>query len=714
MLKDLSEPSRRKKFTSTTMRNPRSEHPYWTVHHTSVSSQTPTFGIGVSNTCRICAKKLVLTSLIFGLNKRWHFKESMKKSVLLKIVLGVWLISFPVLHAAEMRTAGDRIFVETDAYEVEFEKGVLVQLHNKYTAETYTIPEGPGGRTGILWKDGKHTWTRYPTVTTIIQKTAPLKATLIFRQGTSNEMRMFLTVESETGDLLIEQIGLSKKEDLSGIQWACGNLDKSRLDIILPAKNGLVFTDTTHLTTGSSFTYPGRWEAQLAILDSPLGGFYVRSTDVTYRFKSCHINQDVDTFAVKFRTQNQAPFDGKTRVESVKWRLNVYRGDWPRPAQLYRDWMEKAFRPRRLRDMPAWIRDLRLVVIYSRLEIELLDTLATQIDPTQTLLYLVGWRRYAHDENYPDYTPKPEFEGFVHAAHRHGFRVMLHVNLVGVSPYHPLYAEFQKFQMRDPWSGRHLGWYWEDIANPVRFAYINLASSQFRNYLVRQLKAIWEKYHVDAFHLDVSHFVVNDANGPIEGITAAQGNALMHQELAQAMPRVALSGEGLNEVTFLRESFAQHGTLPLEVKHHPISRFLFLPYTLPYGHLGLSNPDTDPLTFQQFIDSYKHWEGILPTFRLRRVDQVTSPRTQTFLALARTWEPTWNFWERLDMAFSFNFDLAADVNADGSVNILDLVSVTRSMDGYVENQGADVNKDGQVNVLDLVLVAQAIGEQLQR
>ena len=45
--------------------------------------------------------------------------------------------------------------------------------------------------------------------------------------------------------------------------------------------------------------------------------------------------------------------------------------------------------------------------------------------------------------------------------------------------------------------------------------------------------------------MDASFYVVNDANGLIDGLNSAQGNALLHQELAEAMPGVALGGERL-------------------------------------------------------------------------------------------------------------------------------------------------------------------------
>ena len=49
----------------------------WTVYHTSVPPKTPAFGVKVFDTYRISGKKLGLTLLIFGLNKRWHFRYSL-------------------------------------------------------------------------------------------------------------------------------------------------------------------------------------------------------------------------------------------------------------------------------------------------------------------------------------------------------------------------------------------------------------------------------------------------------------------------------------------------------------------------------------------------------------------------------------------------------------------------------------------------------------
>ena len=213
---------------------------------------------------------------------------------------------------------------------------------------------------------------------------------------------------------------------------------------------------------------------------------------------------------------------------------------------------------------------------------------------------------------------------------------MLHANLVSMHPYHPLYPEFKKYQFRDPRDGDLRGWHWNDPDYPNPYAYINNASSKFRDLLVSRLKEVWEKYQVDAFHLDISHRVINDANGLIEGLNSGQGNALMHKELAEAMPGVVFSGEHLHEVTFVRESFAQRGPVRPGSTPHPISAFLFSPYTRPYGHLGIPHSRSGQ-EYHMYLDSYDSW-GVLPTLWEWDFRQPYADLTEQILSIARQWQ----------------------------------------------------------------------------
>ena len=103
-----------------------------------------------------------------------------------------------------------------------------------------------------------------------------------------------------------------------------------------------------------------------------------------------------------------------------------------------------------------------------------------------------------------------------------------------------------------------------------------------------------------------------------------QGNVALHRELRAALPQVALSGEGLDEVTMRYEAFAQRHAYGLDFINgtwdrphlamaHPISSYLFLDYTQPYGYLGLTSPDNGQL-YAAWRENYKHW-GIIPTLR---------------------------------------------------------------------------------------------------
>ena len=548
------------------------------------------------------------------------------------------------VHAAEITVVDKSVFVKTDAYEVQFIDGVITQLSNRLTEEVFTlplgidgIPIGIAGRSGLLRRNGESFWTDQATLTTEARKIAPLKAEIVFSQG-QNKIRLFIAVDESTSDLLIEQEGISDKTGVYGIQWGCGNLDVRNLDLILPAQGGQVI-DTTSPSTSGSFNYPEHWEAQLAIIQAEQGGFYVRGTDETFQFKTLHYEKDIESFALNFETQNQAPFEALTSAKSVTWRLNTYTGDWHVPARQYRDWMEQTFNPRKLTEMPAWVSEIGLVVVYHGQESALLEHLAAQIDPTKTLLYLTQWRKDDYDTNYPDYTASENFGDFLDAARQHRFRVMLHTNFPGVAPYHPRYATLQQYQFRDRWSGNPIGWFWDRIEEPGRHAFINPASSEFRKILVQELTDVSQKYPVDAFHLDVSLIAKNDANGLIEGLNSAQGNVQLHTELTKTMPQVIFGGEGLHEVTFFRESFAQRLIYALDIKPHPISTFLFSPYTLLYGHLGLPNPDIGPELYQAYLHLYESW-GVLPTLRLWSVEQLAEDHlgTQRLLSLASVWQ----------------------------------------------------------------------------
>ena len=190
------------------------------------------------------------------------------------------LFCFQMAQSAEMKVIDNNVFVETDAYQVQFMDGVITQIHNKLTGEAYTLPLGIGGvptgisgRSGLLRRDGGSIWTDQATLTAA-RKVAPLKAEIVFRQG-QNEFRLFIGVDARSGDLLLEQEGTSDTEGVYGIQWGCGNLDVRNLDLILPAEGGQII-DATSPIVSKSFSYPN-WKVgkyNLRFFKEKQGGFF--------------------------------------------------------------------------------------------------------------------------------------------------------------------------------------------------------------------------------------------------------------------------------------------------------------------------------------------------------------------------------------------------------------------------------------------------------
>lgn len=611
---------------------------------------------------------------------------------------------------AAITIEGETVHVETDAYTVQFDKGVITHIHNKLTDETYTIGEGVRGWSGISYSSGEPTSISTRSATLVSAALIdPFHAELLFRRE-DVKIWLFVSIDGATDDMLINVESESARPGVVGIQWGCSFLDVHNLSLIAPTEGGRII-DATTPRNFRHHSYPSSsWEAQLAIVQGEHGGFYVRNTDNTFRFKQFTFKRIDDGFALNFGTHNQAPFDTHTRAKSDLWRFNTYAGDWRVPARIYRDWMEQAFNARRLSDMPAGVEDLSLFLGSAKdginsTNIQLLDRLAELVDPTRTVVMLTGWAdggewwSKGQGAHHPDYIPQPEFGHFVETAHQHGFRVVPWIIAHAFSPTHPLYPEFQKYQYRDTWTGELLGECWDAPLEPPCdhpahdvVAYVSAASSEYRNLIAQTLKSVWEEYGVDGFFLDANHFVINDGNGLIDGLNMAQGMDLLHRELAEAMPGIILGGERLHEATFARLSFAQRPRLTDKIQAHPISSFLFSPFTHAIGYAA-KNPDVDPDHHRIDLQYHEIW-GVVPTLNVWAVEQLGEDRveTQKVLAIARTWE--------------HRYGLNGDVNNDGTVNIMDLTLVSQNIGVTpLTDLQADVNGDGKVNVLDLILVS---------
>ncbi|MCP4641018.1 MAG: hypothetical protein GY851_11320, partial [bacterium] len=267
------------------------------------------------------------------------------------------------------------------------------------------------------------------------------------------------------------------------------------------------------------------------------------------------------------------------------------------------------------------------------LDTTIIEQLAERLDPKQTMLYIPSWRAAGYDRDYPSYDAFVDgLLPFMDRAHELGYRVMLHVNYFGVDPLNPLYEQFEPYHVRSPWGTHEKEWWLWTRADPViRFAYINPACKAWRDVFVERMVALRAATGVDALHLDQTLCIFNDHNGLIDGMSMMEGNTAIHKALREALPEVAISGEGLNEITHRYEAFAQRHAWGLHHHEgtwsrahlacaHPISSYLLRPYTIIYGYLGCAPPQ-DEQVYAAWNEAYQHW-GVIPTLKPRNYDRA--------------------------------------------------------------------------------------------
>ncbi|MBN2309985.1 MAG: hypothetical protein JXR94_13505 [Candidatus Hydrogenedentes bacterium] len=513
--------------------------------------------------------------------------------------------------------------VTSEHFTARFERGALTALED---ASGHVFVSGPAPEEGaaIHRVAGAHWAEPQEAPGGAVSPGQPSEARLAVGGLAGGAIATACRIEADSGDLVLSQRAESPEPGVWGVSWAIAHIPLD-MNILVPGRSGIQLTATSP-GAEHTFDYPMAWEAQLVVVEGEGRGFYVWADDPSGAFKRLVVHRTQEGWRLDLTTENQAPFDGLTRCDSVAWHVNVYEGDWRVPARRYRDWAARHFGPTPVADQhPSWVKDIRCCVIMG-MNADLIEALAERLDPAQTLLYIPSWRASGYDRDYPTYdAPVDALAPFVERAHALGYRVMLHVNYFGVDPLNPLYEQFEPYQVRSAWGKHEKQWWLWTKADPViKFAYINPACKAWRDVFVERMAQLCGDYRIDALHLDQTLCVFNDHNGLVDGMSMAEGNVALHEDLRRALPEVALSGEGLNEITYRHEAFAQrhawglhhhNGTWNLGLLEcaHPIASYLLEPYTTIYGYLGYTPPSRGQL-YAAWNEAYEHW-GVIPTLK---------------------------------------------------------------------------------------------------
>ena len=465
------------------------------------------------------------------------------------ITLLLAVAAVPVAQAATL---------ETTTCTLTLSNGVVVGLSNRLCGETLVLGSGQEAGWSALHRLNQGD-LRLEQAKRLSMSNSPTHVEWAAEweqpgRGAADRMRTWFEGEPPTGDILVRQEGQLTTSGLVGVSWGIASVP-DQVEVLVPGCSGQRFGADAPAQR-RTFDYPMMWEAPFVLIQGQRGGVIIWADDSSYRFKSLVLDHSQRAFRLRFESRNTAPFEDKAQIVSSRWRIRVYAGNWQTGAAIYRQWAKARFGLVPLAQKgPAWAREIRFVVIMS-LDQPLLKELASRCNPAQTLLYLPGWRKDGYDRNYPDYTANAALGPFVAEAHRLGFRVMLHVNYFGCDPKNPLYANLKQWQVRDAFSGELQWWEWP-AEPPIKFAYLNPASRAWRETFVKRMVEVVGQYSADAFHLDQTLCIYNDKNGIIDGLNCIEGSLALHRQLREALPEVALSGEGLNEITCQYEHFAQ-------------------------------------------------------------------------------------------------------------------------------------------------------------
>jgi hypothetical protein len=489
--------------------------------------------------------------------------------------------------AAQIAASGRTLTVTTANAVATFTGADVVGFVNRLTGESYLRKPSSGELAFVnaMSSTGQSLQTSNWVLGTEAGTGLPLATIEV--KDTVRVLTLSVRIDPASQEIVLRSSATVSTKGLRAASWSIAGLDLDGGRWIVPAMTGLVF-DKAHPGLNMYLEYPNTWHAQMAVYEAAVGSFVLYSTDPQFCFKQLHHTTRGDsTIDVAVATNAFGPMPDATGTPPVEWRFKAVAGDWRAAAAIYRTWLN-ANRPPLPDTAHAWVSNIRTVVGIHNLDVSSLAPLAALLVPSQTLLYVVDWRQTGYDVNYPDYTPHANAAAFVNAAKALGFRVMLHIDLIGVSTGNPDYPALQKYQVLTPDNLQPTGWQWDQPSSPTRFAYISPAADAFRAKLIMRVTSAVTALAPDALHLDISEPMFNDGRGLVDGRTYAQGSIQLHDDLLAAFPGLAFGGEAENDILYRYHPFAQALFYPLtlDVPGHPIATFLFSPKVQYYGHLG--------------------------------------------------------------------------------------------------------------------------------
>ena len=549
--------------------------------------------------------------------------------------------------SASIKVEGDRMLIETHTLSASMTKGFLTSLRNKVTGEDLIQAPDPkeSAALELVYRGDEIVRVDESKFgTTTVHALSPTRAEFVFQSWDGDGI---IAVEADpiSGAILVEPSAFSARPGVRGTRWNIPGL-RPDLKLVAPFFQGVRLSLDDSLIRNTHWAWPFSWEAGLVILESQRGGFWVHTQDSRYRYKAVKVGSPTQANRLGLDTEAYGPIDQNLGAGGLVWRINVFDGDWTRPAGEYKDWLWRAYDLKIAEaQRPPWIHDVRFALSWCPGSDDLLDALARRFDPPHVLIHFPNWRSDPYDENYPAYVPSDSGRRFVSKARALGFRIMPHFNAIDMDPSHPAYAYLRDFQYRGIDRQDLRGWSWHKgrglgvpESNSTRSQHrdkkvmvkVHPGLGMWRSILGRNILEAAQDLSLEAVFIDVTLVSQNLHNCLVDGMTSTEGMHRIIRHVAGLGKGLVVGGEGLNEITMQGQSFAQAHLFKswqesiaglersggCDLNHRLFGR---LCRTIGYSGLGGRN-DNEALRMRMHLE-----HAAIPTVTIRSAEDIDRP-----------------------------------------------------------------------------------------
>ena len=558
---------------------------------------------------------------------------------------------------ASIRVRGNALHIDTSTQSAVIEKGVLTSLNSKITDEIliHDVDVSACPALQLLYRGGESISVDESKFGRIESYALSERCAEVVFHSWDGDGVLRVSVESETGDILVEPAAYSSRSGVRACRWNLAGI-RSDLQLVAPFFQGIKLPLKDPLVKDSHWEWPFFWEAGLAILQGKSGGFWIHTQDNSFRYKALQVGTANDPQRLGFETHAFGPIDDNLSAGGLVWRINCYGGNWQTPAASYRQWLWQAYSLHGEQQRRAdWVQNVRFAVSWCPTDNAVLDALAQKLDPKTVLLHIPNWRTDPYDENYPTYEASEKAMAFIKKGLMMGFHMMPHCNAIDMDPSHPAYAYVRDFQYRGIERRNLRGWSWYrgrglgvPESNAARrsnrdkkvMIKVHPGLSMWRSILGRAILQATTDLKTDTIFIDVTLVSHNLHNCFVEAVTPTEGMHKLISHVANLGRGLVVGGEGLNEITMQGQSFAQvhlfkswHDSIGgLErTGGSALNAFLFegLCRTIGYSNLSGRNAN-EQLRMDMHLE-----HGAIPTVTIGSAQDILSPNTAVEAMLER-------------------------------------------------------------------------------